>query len=57
MRENLETLDEQIANARVMSKRKGKDANALQWTKTLRDLVELRNETLEKIKGHVLGRD
>jgi hypothetical protein len=41
----------------VTSKRKGKDANALQWAKTSRDLVELRNETLEKIKAHLLGRD
>jgi hypothetical protein len=57
LRENLETLDEQIENARAMSKRKGKDANALQWAKTLRDLIELRNETLEKIKVHLLGRD
>ena len=57
LRENLEVLDEQIVNARKMSKKKGKDANALQWTKTLRDLIELRNTTMEKIKGHLLGRD
>ena len=59
-RENLDTLDEQIANARKMSKpgRKGADkVAALQWAKTLRDLVELRNTTLEKIKAHMLGRD
>ena len=55
MRENLETLDEQIVNARVMSKKK--DTNALQWAKTLRDLIELRNATLDKIKAHILGRD
>ena len=55
MRENLQTVDEQIANARVMSKRK--DATALQWSKTLRDLVELRNVQLDKIKAHLLGRD
>jgi hypothetical protein len=57
LRENLEVLDEQIQNARVMSKKKDKDANALQWTKTLRDLIELRNVTLDKIKIHLLGRD
>ena len=55
LRENLKTLDEQIENARVMSKEK--DATALQWAKTLRDLLELRNVTLDKIKGHLLGRD
>ena len=57
LRENLETLDEQIANARTMSKRKGEDSNALQWAKVLRDLVELRDTTLGKIKVHLLGRD
>lgn len=56
LRENVEVLDEAIANARVMSKKNGKDANALQWTKTLRDLVELRNATLASIKVHLLGR-
>ena len=55
MRENVEVLDEQIANARVMSKKK--DTNALQWAKTLRDLIELRSVQLDKIKGHLLGRD
>ena len=54
LRENLDVLDEQIEHAREMSKTK--DASALQWAKTLRDLVELRNTTLEKIKGHLLGR-
>lgn len=57
LRENLEVLDEQIVNARAMSRKRGKDANALQWTKTLRDLIELRNTTLDKIKIHLLGRD
>jgi len=57
LRENLETLDEQIVNARKMSKKKGKDSNALQWAKTLRDLVELRNTTLANIKAHLLGRN
>jgi len=58
-RGNLEVLDEQIENARAMSKaEKGTDSRtALQWTKTLRDLIELRNATMEKIKGHILGRD
>ena len=54
LRENLEVLDQQIDHAREMAK--AKDSTALQWAKTLRDLVELRNTTLEKIKGHLLGR-
>jgi len=57
LRENVESLDEAIATARTMSKKKGKDANALQWAKTLRDLIELRNTTLGNIKVHLLGRD
>ena len=57
MRENVESLDEAIATAQIMSKKKGKDANALQWAKTLRDLIELRNTTLGNIKVHLLGRD
>jgi len=57
LRENLEVLDEQIAIAPTMSKPKRKGDNALQWSKTLRDLVELRNTTLEKIKSQLLGRD
>jgi len=60
LRENLEALDEQIANAREMSKvkTKGQDkAVALQYVKTLRDLVELRDKTLLHIKAHLLGRD
>jgi hypothetical protein len=59
LRENLETLDEQIGNARAMSKaeKETDSRTALQWTKTVRDLVELRNTTLEKIKAHILGRD
>jgi hypothetical protein len=60
LRGNLEVLDEAIANARKMSKpaRKGADkAAALQWAKTLRDLVELRSTTLDRIKGHLLGRN
>ena len=55
LRENVEALDEAIATAKRMSKRE--DKSALQWTKTLRDLVELRNSTLERIKVHLLGRD
>lgn len=55
LRENLAILDEQIENARAMSKEKG--TGALQWAKTLRDLIQLRNETLDKIKAHLLGRD
>jgi ssDNA-binding Zn-finger/Zn-ribbon topoisomerase 1 len=57
--ENVDVLDEAIENARVMSKaEKGADSRtALQWAKTLRDLVELRNTTLANIKVHLLGRD
>lgn len=55
LRENVEVLDEQIENARAMSKKK--DATALQWAKTLRDLLELRTTTLSNIKAHLLGRD
>jgi len=50
-------LDEAIATAQTMSKKKGKDANALQWAKCLKDLIELRNSTLTNIKTHLLGRD
>ncbi|MCX6658952.1 MAG: hypothetical protein NTX81_01030 [Candidatus Bathyarchaeota archaeon] len=59
LRENLETLDEQIENARKMSKvkKKGDNRVALQYSKTLRDLVELRDKTLINIKAHLLGRD
>jgi hypothetical protein len=58
MRENLEALDEAIDEAKAASKsRKGSDSRIrLQWTKTLRDLVELRNNTLLSIKVHLLGR-
>lgn len=57
LRENLDVLDESIAKARTMSKSKKKGDNPLQWTKTLRDLIELRNTTLGNIKVHLLGRD
>ncbi len=40
-----------------MSKSKEKTDNSLQWAKTLRDLIHLRNETLDKNKSHLLGRD
>lgn len=42
-----------------MSKsKKGADNRiALQWAKTLRDLVELHDTTLANIKVHLLGRD
>jgi hypothetical protein len=55
LRENLVVLDESIETARRMSKKK--DARALQWSKNLRELIELRNTTLEKVKIHLLGRD
>lgn len=57
LRETLETLDEQISQARDMSKSKEKTDKSLQWAKTLRDLIELRNQTLDRIKAHLLGRD
>lgn len=53
LKSNLQVLDEQIELARGMSKSK----NGLQWAKNLRDLIELRNTTLDKIKAHLLGRD
>jgi len=58
LRENIEVLDEQIENARKMSKpnKKGDRRAALQSAKILRDLVELRNETLDKIKVHLSER-
>jgi hypothetical protein len=55
LRENLVALDEAITTAQTMSKDKDNRA-ALQWAKTLRDLVELRNTTLLNIKTHLLGR-
>jgi hypothetical protein len=59
LRENIEVLDEEIATARKFAKpRKGSDSQvSLQWAKTLANLVELRNTTLEKAKLHLLGRD
>jgi hypothetical protein len=62
LREDLEVLDETIATARKMSKPKGKAdketrALALQWAKTLRDLIERRETTLAAIKVHLLGRN
>jgi hypothetical protein len=59
LRENVEALDEAIETARANSKgKKGSDSRtALQWAKTLRDLVEVRNTTLSNIKIHLLGRD
>jgi len=59
LRENVEALDEAIETARAESKaKKGSDSRTrLQWAKTLRDLVELRNQTLINIKAHLLGRD
>jgi len=40
LRENVESLDEAIETAKANSKKRGRDA--LQWAKTLRDLIELR---------------
>jgi len=52
LRENLETLDDQITLAEKNSKGKG----GLQWAKLVRDLIEERNSTLDRIKAHLLGR-
>ncbi|MGA2625457.1 MAG: hypothetical protein ABSF63_00160 [Candidatus Bathyarchaeia archaeon] len=52
LRENLETLDEQITLAQKNSKGNG----GLQWAKLTRDLIEQRNMTLDRIKAHFLGR-
>src|SRR5208283_3897960 len=59
LRENIQVLDEEIATARKFAKpRKGSDSQvSLQWAKTLVNLVELRNTTLDKVKLHLLGRD
>jgi hypothetical protein len=53
-RETLQILDRQIKNAERMTKNKDSRV-ALQWVKVLRDLLELRNETLTSIKSHLLG--
>lgn len=58
LRENLEVLDEAVANARKQSKPKGKSekALALQYGKLVRDLIQERNVTLTALKSHLLGR-
>ncbi|MGB9022762.1 MAG: hypothetical protein WCC94_04925 [Candidatus Bathyarchaeia archaeon] len=38
-------------------KKAADEGAALQWARTLRDLVELRNQTLDRVKGHLLGRN
>ena len=56
LRENIEVLDEAIAIARESSKAKeNNNRMSLQWSKVLRQLVELRNVTLINIKAHLLG--
>ena len=55
MRESLEAIEEQIENAKTMSKKK--DANSLQWSKQLLNLIQERDVILERVKGHLLGRD
>lgn len=58
LRENLEVTDEQITNAREMSRNKALDSRSrLQSIKILRDLVEQRNMIMSNIKAHLLGRD
>jgi hypothetical protein len=57
--ENLDVLDESIETARSLSKTKkgGSSRDIIQGLKILRDLVEQRNTTLDRIKAHLLGRD
>jgi len=59
LREHLEVLDEAIVEARKLSKvRKGASGrDTIQGLKILRDLVEQRNLTLDRIQAHLLGRD
>jgi len=57
LRENLESLDEAIADARTNAKKKGKDSNSLQWSNQLLNLIQERNATLLAVKTHLLGRD
>lgn len=40
-----------------MTRKKADKAASLQWAKTLRDLVEVRNTTMGNIKVHLLGSD
>jgi len=54
LRENLETLDSAIDDAKKMTK-KGAEGRAR--LKAIRDLVELRNMTLDRVKVHLLGRN
>jgi hypothetical protein len=54
LRLSLETLDSAIDDAKAMVKTGAEGRARL---KAIRDLVELRNSTLEKIKSHLLGRD
>jgi hypothetical protein len=58
-RENVAALDEAIAIARKMSKsKKSADRHtAIQALKLIRDLAEVRNQTLLNIKAHILGRN
>ena len=54
LRENVEVLDSAIDDAKAMGK-KGAEGRAR--LKAIRDLVELRNSTLNQFKTHLLGRD
>jgi len=60
-RQSLQILDQSIADAQQMSHVKtgrGHDNESrLEWTRELRNLIELRNSTLQSIKHHMLGRD
>lgn len=58
LREHLEVLDDALEDAVKRSGAEKKDDRGrLQWMKMIRDLVELRNATLQEIKAHLLGRD
>ena len=56
MRRNLGSLDDGIESVRHVAKGE-KPAEKRARLKMLRDLVELQNETLDRIKSHLLGRD
>jgi hypothetical protein len=56
MRKNIHRLDESIEDVRKVPKGE-KPADRRARLKLLRDLVELQNETLVAVKGHLLGRD
>ena len=59
LREHLEILDEALLTARKLARPKkgAADRDAIQGLKILRDLVQERNATLDRIQVALLGRD